>query len=89
MPCVEIEDEPAYSYRGMMLDVSRHFHDVAFVKKQLDIMAMFKLNRFHWHLTNDHLWTIEIKKYPALPKWVQCVVMLTEVTQRFLYTGTD
>ena len=66
MPCVEIEDEPAYSYRGMMLDVSRHFHDVAFVKKQLDIMAMFKLNRFHWHLTNDHLWTIEIKKYPKL-----------------------
>lgn len=66
MPCVEIEDEPAYSYRGMMLDVSRHFHDVAFVKKQLDIMAMFKLNRFHWHLTNDHLWTIEIKKYPRL-----------------------
>ena len=66
LPCVTIEDEPAYSYRGMMLDVSRHFHDIDFVKKQLDIMAMFKLNRFHWHLTNDHLWTIEIKKYPEL-----------------------
>ena len=86
MPCVEIEDEPAYSYRGMMLDVSRHFHDVAFVKKQLDIMAMFKLNRFHWHLTNDHLWTIEIRNIPALPKWVQCVVMLTEVyTKVFIH----
>ena len=66
LPCVVIEDEPAYPYRGMMLDVSRHFHDVDFVKKQLDVMAMFKINRFHWHLTNDHLWTIEIKKYPKL-----------------------
>lgn len=66
LPCVTIEDEPAYPYRGMMLDVSRHFHNVEFVKKQLDVMAMFKINRFHWHLTNDHLWTIEIKKYPKL-----------------------
>lgn len=66
MPCVEISDEPAYGYRGMMLDVCRHFHDVEFVKKQLDIMAMFKMNRFHWHLTDDQLWTIEIKKYPRL-----------------------
>jgi hexosaminidase len=62
----EIKDEPAYGYRGMMLDVCRHFHDVEFVKKQLDIMAMFKMNYFHWHLTDDHLWTIEIKKYPRL-----------------------
>ena len=66
IPCVEIKDEPAYGYRGMMLDVCRHFHDVEFVKKQLDIMAMFKMNYFHWHLTDDHLWTIEIKKYPRL-----------------------
>ena len=66
IPCIEIKDEPAFPYRGIMLDVSRHFHDVDFIKKQLDIMAMFKLNRFHWHLTNDHLWTIEIKKYPLL-----------------------
>ena len=49
-----------------MLDVCRHFLDVDFVKKQLDIMAMFKMNYFHWHLTDDHLWTIEIKKYPLL-----------------------
>lgn len=66
MPCVVVKDKPAYGYRGMMLDVCRHFHDVEFVKKQLDIMAMFKMNRFHWHLTDDHLWTIEIKKYPRL-----------------------
>ena len=66
VPCVTVEDEPAYSYRGIMLDVSRHFHDVDFVKKQLDVMAILKMNRFHWHLTDDHLWTIEIKKYPRL-----------------------
>lgn len=68
IPCVEIKDEPAYGYRGMMLDVCRHFHDVEFVKKQLDIMAMFKMNYFHWHLTDDHLWTIEIKNIPVSPR---------------------
>lgn len=66
MPCVVVKDKPTYGYRGMMLDVCRHFHDVEFIKKQLDIMAMFKMNRFHWHLTDDHLWTIQIKKYPRL-----------------------
>ena len=66
IPCVIINDEPVYSYRGMLLDVGRHFHNVEFIKKQLDIMAMLKMNRFHWHLTDDHLWTIEIKRYPRL-----------------------
>ena len=66
IPCVEIKDEPAYGYRGMMLDVCRHFHDVEFVKKQLDIMAMFKMNYFHWHLTEGLGWRIEIKQYPRL-----------------------
>lgn len=66
LPCVSVKDEPRFAYRGMMLDVCRHFLDVDFVKKQLDIMAMFKMNYFHWHLTDDHLWTIEIKKYPLL-----------------------
>lgn len=65
-PCVIINDEPVYPYRGMLLDVGRHFHSVEFIKKQLDIMAMLKMNRFHWHLTDDQLWTIEIKKYPRL-----------------------
>ncbi len=70
-PCVAIEDEPSYGYRGMMLDVCRHFLDADFVKKQLDIMAMLKMNRFHWHLTDDHLWAIEVKKYPLLTQSIR------------------
>lgn len=66
LPCVSVEDEPRFAYRGMMLDVCRYFMDVDFIKKQLDLMAMFKMNYFHWHLTDDHLWTIEVKKYPLL-----------------------
>jgi len=66
IPLVSIKDEPRFSYRGMHLDVSRHFFDVDVVKKQLDVMAMFKMNRFHWHLTDDQGWRIEIKKYPLL-----------------------
>lgn len=67
-PAVTIKDEPRFKYRGMHLDVTRHFSDVDFIKKQLDVLAMFKINRFHWHLTDDQLWTIEIKKYPNLTK---------------------
>ena len=66
IPVVKIEDEPRFKYRGMHLDVCRHFNDIEFIKKQLDVLAMFKINRFHWHLTEDQLWTIEIKKYPKL-----------------------
>lgn len=66
MPAVEVKDEPRFKYRGMMLDVARHFNDVEFIKKQLDVLAMFKMNRFHWHLTEDQAWRIEIKKYPKL-----------------------
>ena len=65
---VDITDYPRFDYRGMHLDVSRHFFDVAFVKKYIDYLAMHKLNYFHWHLTDDHGWRIEIKKYPALTK---------------------
>lgn len=61
-----IEDEPRFSYRGMMLDVGRHFYPVEDVKRFIDLMAMFKLNMFHWHLTEDQGWRIEIKKYPLL-----------------------
>lgn len=64
--CVEIEDEPRYSYRGMHLDVARHFFPVEFVKKYIDMLALHKMNRFHWHLTEDQGWRIEIKKYPKL-----------------------
>jgi hexosaminidase len=63
---VDITDYPRFEYRGMHLDVSRHFFDVAFVKKYIDYLAMHKMNYFHWHLTDDHGWRIEIKKHPAL-----------------------
>jgi hexosaminidase len=66
IPCGTIKDYPRFAYRGMHLDVSRHFFDVAFVKKYIDVMAMYKLNNFHWHLTDDQGWRIEIKKYPKL-----------------------
>ncbi len=66
LPALSIEDEPAFSWRGMHLDVSRHFYSVDFVKHMLDMMAMHKLNMFHWHLTDDQGWRIEIKKYPKL-----------------------
>ncbi len=66
IPTVKIIDEPRFTYRGIMLDVSRHFMPVEFVKKQIDIFAMFKINRLHLHLTDDQGWRIEIKKYPLL-----------------------
>ncbi len=66
IPCVEIEDKPRFAYRGMHLDVGRHFFPVAFVKKYIDFIAMYKMNTFHWHLTEDQGWRIEIKKYPKL-----------------------
>ena len=66
IPAVTIVDAPRFGYRGFMLDVSRHFRDKEFVERQLDLMARYKLNRFHWHLTDGAGWRIEIKKYPAL-----------------------
>lgn len=63
---VSIQDAPRFGYRGMMLDVGRHFFPVAFVKKYIDYLALHKLNYFHWHLTDDQGWRIEIKKYPRL-----------------------
>ncbi len=63
---VEIKDEPRFPYRGMHLDVCRHFVPVENIKKHLDMMAMFKLNEFHWHLTEDQAWRIEIKAFPKL-----------------------
>lgn len=61
-----IEDTPRFGYRGMMLDVSRHFMPLSFIKKFIDLIAMHKMNTFHWHLTDDQGWRIEIKKYPKL-----------------------
>ncbi len=66
IPYMEISDVPKFAYRGMHLDVSRHFFTVDEVKKYLDYLAMYKYNKFHWHLTDDQGWRIEIKKYPKL-----------------------
>jgi len=66
VPCVRIDDWPRFKWRGLMLDVSRHFYDRAEVEKILDEMALHKLNTFHWHLTDDQGWRLEIKKYPKL-----------------------
>ena len=63
---VTINDEPRYGYRGMMLDVARHFQPVEFVKKFIDLLAIHNINRFHWHLTDDQGWRIEIDSYPKL-----------------------
>ncbi|HVE58008.1 MAG TPA: family 20 glycosylhydrolase, partial [Pyrinomonadaceae bacterium] len=66
LPAVDISDAPRFPYRGMHLDVTRHFFPVEFVKKYIDLMAQYKFNQFHWHLTDDQGWRIEIKKYPRL-----------------------
>ncbi len=66
VPCVVIDDQPRYSWRGLHLDVGRHFMPVEFVKRYIDLIALHKMNVFHWHLTEDQGWRIEIKKYPRL-----------------------
>ena len=66
LPVVKIEDSPRFAWRGFMLDEGRHFYGKKEIKKILDVMAAYKLNRFHWHLTEDQGWRIEIKKYPKL-----------------------
>ena len=66
LPCCEIDDAPRFGYRGMHMDVVRHFFDMDMVKKYLDVMEIHKLNTLHWHLTDDQGWRIEIKKYPKL-----------------------
>ena len=66
VPCCSIEDSPRFPYRGMHLDCCLHFFDIPFLKRYIDLMALHKVNRFHWHLTEDQGWRIEIKKYPLL-----------------------
>src|SRR5213076_1033688 len=66
VPAVSIEDAPRFSWRGAHLDVARHFMPKEFVKKLIDLLALHKLNRFHWHLTDDQGWRLEIKQYPRL-----------------------
>ena len=66
IPCLKINDAPRFGYRGLHLDVSRHFFSVEEVKRYIDVIEMHKMNKFHWHLTDDQGWRIEIKKYPKL-----------------------
>ncbi len=66
LPCLRISDQPRFGYRGLLLDCARHFYPVEDIKKTLDLMLVFKLNRFHWHLTDDQGWRVEIKRYPLL-----------------------
>jgi hexosaminidase len=72
IPAVQIEDAPRFRYRGMHLDVARHFFPVEFVKRYIDLLAMHKMNTFHWHLTEDQGWRIEIKRYPKLTEVGAC-----------------
>jgi hexosaminidase len=69
---VEIDDVPRFRYRGMHLDVGRHFSSVAFVKKYIDLLALYKFNTFHWHLTEDQGWRIQILRYPKLTQVGSC-----------------
>jgi hexosaminidase len=68
VPCLDITDYPRFAWRGMHLDVCRHFMPVEFVRKYIDLLAMHKMNRFHWHLTEDQGWRIEIMQYPELSR---------------------
>jgi len=66
IPSVKIVDYPRFAYRGHMMDVCRHFRSVEMIKKEIDVLCMYKINRLHWHLTEDQAWRIEIKKFPKL-----------------------
>ncbi len=68
LPCMNIDDRPRFSWRGMNLDCGRHFMEVDFIKRYIDLLALHKMNVFHWHLTEDQGWRIEIKKYPELTR---------------------
>ncbi len=72
VPGITIVDQPRFPYRGTHLDVGRHLFPVAFIKRYIDLMAMYKLNTFHWHLTEDQGWRIEIRKYPRLTEVGSC-----------------
>ncbi len=72
VPCAKIEDQPRFPYRGLHLDVGRHFFPKAFILRYLDLMALYKYNTFHWHLTEDQGWRLEIKKYPKLTQVGSC-----------------
>lgn len=93
LPCCEIQDRPRFAWRGMHLDVARHFFSVEEVKRYLDIMVLYKMNRFHWHLSDDQGWRVEIRKYPRLTSVgsVRAETMLGRIDydeQPLTYDGT-
>lgn len=90
LQCAKINDSPRFGYRGMHLDVSRHFFDVDMVKRYLDIMEIHKLNTLHWHLTDDQGWRIEIKKYPELTEYgsIRKETLVGHLFQSDTYDGT-
>ncbi|MBX2926077.1 MAG: beta-N-acetylhexosaminidase [Chitinophagaceae bacterium] len=87
IPAVAVEDYPRFKYRGAMLDVTRHFFDIEYVKKFIDLLALHKINTFHWHLTDDQGWRIEIKKYPKLTEVGGC--RNGTIIGRYPGTGND
>jgi len=86
LPCLSISDYPRMEYRGFMLDCSRHFFTVAEVKRMLDVMSYYKMNKFHWHLTDDQGWRIEMPQYPRLTT-VGATASNVEIVD--MYTKTD
>ena len=87
LPFVSIQDAPRFAYRGMHLDVARHFFPLSFVKKYIDYLALHKMNYLHWHLTEDQGWRIEIKKYPKLTTVGSC--RNGTIIGRYPGTGND
>jgi hexosaminidase len=85
LPALKITDYPRFGYRGVLLDVGRHFFTVTYLKKFLDLAAQYKINKFHWHLTDDQGWRIEIKKYPKLTE-VRPRPSDTPIDQNSLYS---
>ena len=90
IPAVEIADAPRFGYRGLHLDVARHFSSVDFVKRYIDLMALYKFNRFHWHLTDDQGWRIEIERYPRLTEvgaWREGTLVGSYANRPHVYDG--
>ena len=90
LQCAEINDAPRFGYRGMHMDVSRHFFDMNMVKRYLDIMEVHKLNTLHWHITDDQGWRIEIKKYPRLTEIgsIRKETIVGHIFESAVYDGT-
>jgi hexosaminidase len=91
VPAVALEDGPRFGYRGLHLDVGRHFFPIEFIKKYVDAMATFKLNTFHWHLTEDQGWRLEIERYPRLTEvgaWRKETIVGHARTGSKAYDGT-